>query len=284
MTARFCARTSSGRPGTSSHRPTSGGSSRCRRHASTRPAGPSTAAPNWTGGCLDAVTACSNVRRRHRYLTRAEIARRSRGAGFTPSGIRLAYIVMHAELEGLICSGPRRGKEFTYALLDERAPGGRALPREEALAELTRRSSRATDRRPCATSPGGRGSPSRREDGNRGDRARRQVRDARRPHLLVRRHTGARAPKGALVHLLPNYDEYLIASQGSWAGQGHAQRVRDADRRVRALHDREWPVRAVTNQRGSDDVTGHLMGDERALQLESARAGLVAALDRTLAA
>ena len=30
--------------------------------------------------------------------------------------------MMHAELEAVICSGPRRGKQFTYALLDERAP------------------------------------------------------------------------------------------------------------------------------------------------------------------
>ena len=46
---------------------------------------------------------------------------------------------MHAELEALICSGPRRGRQQTYALLDARAPGGRELGREEALAELARR-------------------------------------------------------------------------------------------------------------------------------------------------
>jgi hypothetical protein len=46
---------------------------------------------------------------------------------------------MHAELEAVICSGPKRGKQMTYALLDERAPHARSMPREEALAELTRR-------------------------------------------------------------------------------------------------------------------------------------------------
>jgi hypothetical protein len=30
--------------------------------------------------------------------------------------------MMHAELEGLVCSGPMRGKQFTYALFDERVP------------------------------------------------------------------------------------------------------------------------------------------------------------------
>jgi Winged helix DNA-binding domain len=53
--------------------------------------------------------------------------------------LRLGYILMRAELEGLICSGARRGKQFTYALLDERVPPARTLERDEALAELTRR-------------------------------------------------------------------------------------------------------------------------------------------------
>ncbi len=48
-------------------------------------------------------------------------------------------MAMYAELEGVICSGPRREKQFTYALLSDRAPEARCLPRDEALAELTRR-------------------------------------------------------------------------------------------------------------------------------------------------
>jgi hypothetical protein len=53
--------------------------------------------------------------------------------------LRLAYIMMQAELAGVICSGSRRGKQFTYALLSERAPHTKTLEREEALAELARR-------------------------------------------------------------------------------------------------------------------------------------------------
>src|SRR4029453_16209670 len=41
--------------------------------------------------------------------------------------------------DGLICSGPRAGKEFTYALLEERVPRSQPLTRDEALRELTRR-------------------------------------------------------------------------------------------------------------------------------------------------
>ncbi len=70
---------------------------------------------------------------------------RARSAGvLEPRGIgvdgqRLPYLLMHAELDALICSGPRRGKQHTYMLLEERAPDARDLPRDEALAELARR-------------------------------------------------------------------------------------------------------------------------------------------------
>lgn len=74
-----------------------------------------------------------------RQLTRLELAGALARAGIQAAGQRLAYIVMWAELDGLICSGPRRGKQFTYMLLAERAPQARSLPREEALAEFTRR-------------------------------------------------------------------------------------------------------------------------------------------------
>jgi hypothetical protein len=75
----------------------------------------------------------------HRHLTRAELRAALAAAGIEAQGQRLAYIVMHAELEAVICSGPRRGKQFTYALVEERAPQARVLEPDEALAELTRR-------------------------------------------------------------------------------------------------------------------------------------------------
>ncbi|MBZ0286240.1 MAG: winged helix DNA-binding domain-containing protein, partial [Anaerolineae bacterium] len=75
-----------------------------------------------------------------KHLTRAELADILTGHGIdTANGMRLGYIVHHAELEGIICSGARRGKQHTYALIAERAPQARRLDREEALAELTRR-------------------------------------------------------------------------------------------------------------------------------------------------
>ena len=72
-------------------------------------------------------------------LTRAEAAAVLTAAGIDVEGQRLPYLLMHAELEAVVCSGPRRGKQHTWALLEERAPEARELPREEALAELARR-------------------------------------------------------------------------------------------------------------------------------------------------
>jgi hypothetical protein len=46
---------------------------------------------------------------------------------------------MHAELEELICSGPRRGKQHTYVRFDRRVAKAPELTREDALAELTLR-------------------------------------------------------------------------------------------------------------------------------------------------
>jgi hypothetical protein len=74
-----------------------------------------------------------------RQLTRLELANALRRAGVQADGPRLAYVMMHAELDAIICSGARRGKQFTYALLDERAPRAKVLAHDDALAELTRR-------------------------------------------------------------------------------------------------------------------------------------------------
>lgn len=73
------------------------------------------------------------------HLTRKEIAALLEGAGIDASGLRLGYFLMRAELDGLICSGARRGKQQTYALLEERAPDSKSLGEDEALVKLTRR-------------------------------------------------------------------------------------------------------------------------------------------------
>lgn len=73
------------------------------------------------------------------HLTRKELAGVLERAGFTGDGQWLGYVVSRAELDGIVCSGPLKGKQHTYALIDERAPQAKELDEEDALVELTRR-------------------------------------------------------------------------------------------------------------------------------------------------
>lgn len=74
-----------------------------------------------------------------RHLTRSEIAKvLTRARVDCSDGIRVGFLLMHAELDAVICSGARRGKQITYALLDERVPAAPTIDRDEALARLAR--------------------------------------------------------------------------------------------------------------------------------------------------
>jgi len=54
-------------------------------------------------------------------------------------GLRFTFLLLRAELDEVICSGPRAGRQLTHALMDERAPRARLLSRDESLAELATR-------------------------------------------------------------------------------------------------------------------------------------------------
>ncbi|HET6361293.1 MAG TPA: winged helix DNA-binding domain-containing protein [Gemmatimonadota bacterium] len=72
--------------------------------------------------------------------TRDELREVLTQAGIRSLGVeRMTHIMALAELDGIVCSGPRKGKQFTYALLDDRAPHRRTLARDAALAELASR-------------------------------------------------------------------------------------------------------------------------------------------------
>lgn len=75
-----------------------------------------------------------------KHLTRAELKATLNRAGIAADDIiRLTHIMLRAELDGVVCSGRRKGKQFTYALMDERVAAAEALTRDEALAKLTQR-------------------------------------------------------------------------------------------------------------------------------------------------
>ena len=74
-----------------------------------------------------------------KQLDRNEIKKELEKNKIETNDLRFMLLLMQAELSGLICSGPRKGKQFTYALLDERAPATKPFSRDEALAELVKR-------------------------------------------------------------------------------------------------------------------------------------------------
>ncbi|MBN2116537.1 MAG: AlkZ family DNA glycosylase [Anaerolineales bacterium] len=144
-------------------------------------------------------------------LTRAELGTAFQKAGIAAEGQRLGYFMMSAELDGIICSGPRKGKQFTYALLEERVPRVKPLNRDEALAELVRRY--FTTRGPATL-----------QDFTWWSGL--TMADARKGIEMVKAHflnemlddqsywfADSASPvheKSPTAHLLPNYDEYFI--------------------------------------------------------------------------
>jgi hypothetical protein len=147
-------------------------------------------------------------------LTKPELAAVLEGAGINTTGLRMGHILMHAELDAVVVSGPRHGKQFTYALLDERVPAARRPDRDEAVAELTLRY--FTGHGPAQLQDFAWWSGLTMADGRRGIEAagpalEREVIGDRSFWSSPVAPAVRRRGRAAIVHLLPNYDEYLIA-------------------------------------------------------------------------
>jgi hypothetical protein len=71
-----------------------------------------------------------------KQLTREELMAELKRNKIATNDLRALHIMMRAELDGIVCNGSRRGKQFTYALIDERVPKAKKMDRGEALAKL----------------------------------------------------------------------------------------------------------------------------------------------------
>jgi len=74
-----------------------------------------------------------------KVLTRRETLAALQQEGIEVNTQRGYHLLRRAGLEGLICFGPKQGKQETIALLDGWATDGPVYSREEALAEIARR-------------------------------------------------------------------------------------------------------------------------------------------------
>ena len=144
-------------------------------------------------------------------LTRQELRPHLQRASLPVGNRELAHIAMYAELEGLICSGPRRGKQSTYALLAHRAAPSKRLQRDEALAELTKRYFRSHGPATVRDFVWWSGLTS--GDAKRGLNmigARQRDVDGLK-YWSVGRDPRSAPRSGTSLHLLPIYDEFLVA-------------------------------------------------------------------------
>jgi hypothetical protein len=157
-------------------------------------------------------TVLTKALRDGKQLTRAELGLVLERAKIQiTNSQRLAAIMMRAELDGVICSGARRGKQFTYALLEERVTGSTALERDAALFELARRY--FTTRGPATVDDFAWWSGLTKADAKRGvDAAASQLEHASIAGRSYWSPATYAAPRisSILAHLLPNYDEYFI--------------------------------------------------------------------------
>jgi hypothetical protein len=86
------------------------------------------------------VAILEKVLRGGKHLTRAEVAECFARRGIVADGLRLGYLMMHAELDAVITSGVPKGKQQTYALVDERVHAKKERwSKDQALGELVRR-------------------------------------------------------------------------------------------------------------------------------------------------
>ena len=156
-------------------------------------------------------TALTKALQGGKHLTRTELSKVLQRARIrTESTQRLARLVMHAELDGIICSGARRGKQSTYALLEERVPQAKAVERDAALFELARRY--FSTRGPATVDDFAWWSGLTKADAKRGV----QAAEPQLEHEIIGGRgywfpTPARlTTKSPVARLLPNYDEYFI--------------------------------------------------------------------------
>lgn len=144
-------------------------------------------------------------------LTKRQIADRFQAAGIAADTHFMTRYLMRAEADGIVCSGPDRAGQFTYALLEERVAPVPELTRDESLGRLVRayfRSHSPATASDFAWWSGLSASDVRAAIGSIRDELE-TLRLGDRERLIHRSWTDFPAPAPAL-HLLPPYDEYLI--------------------------------------------------------------------------
>ncbi len=152
-----------------------------------------------------------NALRNGKQLPRSELRRKLNESGIAANDtIRLAHILLRAELDGIICSGPRSGKQFTYALFEERVPAAKTIDRDEALAKISRLYFRSHG--PATLQDFVWWSGLNAADAKRGlELVERRLEKATMGQTVYWFPRSSETPVHPSVYLLPAYDEYFVA-------------------------------------------------------------------------
>ena len=144
--------------------------------------------------------------------TRDEMYGLLRAAGIPPDGQRGIHILQQLAQDGVLCFGPRRGRQQTFVLLDEWVPPSSPRKRDEALADLALRY--FTSHGPATAQDFAWWSGLSLADARRGLEiaASHLGRDsAVGPDLWGPRGASPPGARGATALLLPPFDEFLVA-------------------------------------------------------------------------
>lgn len=143
--------------------------------------------------------------------TRAELREELRRNGLrVPTGQHTGHLLLRAELDRVVISGARRGKQLTYASFDERVPAAPPRDRDEALGTLASRY--FATRSPATVHDFAWWSGLAMDDARRaiaiaGRTLAREQHEGR-DYWAARESASRRHPR--IAHFLPNYDEYFI--------------------------------------------------------------------------
>ena len=144
-------------------------------------------------------------------LARDEIAAFFNQHSVATNEQRFVHIMEHLELEQLVCSGGREGKQFTYALFDERVPKTKPLDKDEALATLAERY--FTSHGPATVADFAWWSGLTNTDAKAGLEAIKSKLSSYavdgNTYWFMERETAV--VKTNMIQLLPNYDEYIVS-------------------------------------------------------------------------
>lgn len=94
-------------------------------------------------GLTDGVVSRSNriikeILAENQSLLRSELLEQLKHAGFDNSDNRISHLLLRAELDGIISSGPSKGSQYTYRLMEDRLTEISTFNKEEARTKLAR--------------------------------------------------------------------------------------------------------------------------------------------------